>query len=100
MFDVFKTNILVRDKMVEKMEGDGIFVDYKTLNPNEYIAALRNKVMEEAQEVAEEKDNDKLVYEFADLLEVMETLASATGISIEEIREAQREKKQKIWTLL
>ncbi len=95
MFDVFKTNILVRDKMIEKMEGDGILVDYKTLNQNEYITALRNKVIEEAQEVAEEKDKGKLIYEFADLLEVMETLASAVGVSVEEIKTAQREKSQR-----
>ena len=45
MYQKFKTNILVRDKMVEKMESDGILVDYKKLTQEDYIKALRKKVL-------------------------------------------------------
>lgn len=95
MLSTFKTNILVRDKMVEIMESDGIIVDYKKLNREEYISALRNKVMEEAREVAEEGDKSKLTYEFADLLEVVKTLAHEVGITEEEIAMAQKKKNEK-----
>ena len=63
----FKTNILVRDKRIAEMESVGILVDYKKLNRDEYIKALRKKIVEEAQEVADEENRDKLVYELADL---------------------------------
>ena len=57
----FRTNILVRDKRIEEMKSVGILVDYKKLSQEEYIKALRKKVVEEAQEVADEENRDKLV---------------------------------------
>ena len=68
MYKKFKTGILVRDKMIARMRRDKIRVDYKQLNREDYIASLRNKIIEEiieeANEVAEEKDINKLVSEF------------------------------------
>lgn len=95
IYQTFKTEILVRDKMVQMMKSKGISVDYKKLNKDEYIAALRKKVIEEANEVAEEMDRNKLIYEFADLLEAAQTLARAVGISDDEILKAQAEKRDK-----
>ena len=83
----FRTNILVRDKRIEEMESIGILVDYKKLSQEEYIKALRKKVVEEAQEVADEEDRDKLVYELADLREVVQTL-----MNVLEITETKNEK--------
>ena len=95
MYEKFKTNILVRDKMIEKMSSDGIHVDYKKLDEENYIASLREKIIEEAKEVAEENNREKLIYEFADLLEVAQTLATAVGITEFEIAKAQKEKREK-----
>ena len=95
MYEKFKTNILVRDKMIEKMSSDGIRVDYKELNEQNYINSLREKIIEEANEVAEENNREKLIYEFADLFEVAQTLAAAVGITEFEITKAQKEKRQK-----
>lgn len=94
-YQTFKTEILVRDKMVQMMESKGIIVDYKKLDKDEYIAALRKKVVEEANEIAEEMDRNKLIYEFADLLEVVQTLAGVVGISEDEISKAQKEKRDR-----
>lgn len=91
----FKTNILVRDKRIEEMESVGILVDYKKLSQEEYIKALRKKVVEEAQEVADEENRDKLVYELADLREVVQTLMNALEITDSEISEAQNKKREK-----
>ena len=55
MYQKFKTNILVRNKMVEKMQAEGILVDYKKLNEKDYENALREKIVKEAQEAAAEK---------------------------------------------
>ena len=94
MYQKFKTNILVRDKMIERMKNDGIIVDYKQLSGQEYINALRNKVIEEAEEVAYEYDREKLVYELADLIEVLETLADYTGITKSEVLDAKNKKRE------
>ena len=95
MYQKFKTNILVRDKMVEKMESDGILVDYKKLNQDGYINALRKKVVEEAQEVADEGDREKLIYELADLREIVQTLMNVLEITDSEISAAQNKKREK-----
>ena len=95
MYQKFKTNILVRDKMVEKMQAEGILVDYKKLNEKDYENALRDKIVEEAQEVAAEKNREKLIYELADLLEAAQTLADTLGINALEILKARKEKREK-----
>ena len=94
MYQKFKTNILVRDKMIERMKNDGIIVDYKQLIGQAYINALRNKVVEEAEEVAYEYDREKLVYELADLIEVLETLADYIGITKSEVLDAKNKKRE------
>ncbi|MBQ7673984.1 MAG: nucleoside triphosphate pyrophosphohydrolase [Alphaproteobacteria bacterium] len=93
MYKKFKTGILVRDKMIARMRRDKIRVDYKQLNQEDYIASLRNKIIEEANEVAEEKDINKLVYELADIFEVIQALSSVVGIKKAEIINAQKEKR-------
>lgn len=95
MYQKFKTNILVRDKMVEKMQSEGILVDYKKLDQRNYENALRKKVVEEAQEVAAENDREKLIFELADLQEVAQTLAGVFGITASEISEARKKKREK-----
>ena len=79
MYKKFKTGILVRDKMIARMRRDKIRVDY---------------IIEEANEVAEEKDINKLVYELADILEVIQALSSVVGIKKAEIINAQKEKRE------
>ena len=77
------------------MESEGILVDYKKLSEKDYVNALRKKVIEEAQEVADEKNREKLIYELADLLEVAQTLANTLGITESEILEACKNKRKK-----
>ncbi len=95
MYQKFRTNILVRDKMVDKMKSEGILVDYKKLNQKDYENALRKKVIEEAQEVADEKNREKLIFELADLLEVVQTLANTLKITESEISKARKKKREK-----
>lgn len=95
MYQKFRTNVLVRDKMVDRMKSEGILVDYKKLNQKDYENALRKKVIEEAQEVADEKNREKLIFELADLLEVIQTLANTLEITESEISEAREKKREK-----
>jgi len=90
----FHTGILVKDNMVEIMKKDGIVVHYRTLNDEEYIKAIRNKIQEEAKELAEETDRDSLIREMADLQEVMSCLQKVLNISDEEVAKARESKYQ------
>lgn len=60
----------------------------------EYIETPRQKLVEEAQEVAI-ADNNKLREELADVMEVIETLMTAAGIEPEKVREIQQEKRSR-----
>ncbi len=60
MYKKFKTNILVRDNRIAKMEGEGILVNFEKLKKEEYIEALRKKVVEEANDDRENLMNARL----------------------------------------
>jgi len=91
----FKTELLVRDKMVNRMETGGIKVHHKILNDEEYIQCLRNKIIEEATELATENDRESIVEEIADVKEVLEYLQKTLSITDTEVLQAQDAKRQK-----
>lgn len=90
----FKTGILVGSKMVSKMESLGIKVHYRNLSDEEYRIELKNKMIEEAKELAKETEKQKLIDELADIKEVFECIQKEFEISKEEINQAQKEKVQ------
>ncbi|MBE9144801.1 nucleoside triphosphate pyrophosphohydrolase [Planktothrix mougeotii] len=77
-------NKLVRDRIPELIQKSGYQCDITTLSETEYRQALRDKILEEAQEVVQASDQE-LVYELADLLEVVEALMESYGIENERI---------------
>jgi len=90
----FKTGILVRDNLVDKMTSWGIKVNYKTLNDEEYDQCLRNKMIEEATELAQETDRIKIVEEMADVKEVFTFLKRLYDVTDEELEEVSAEKRK------
>ena len=85
-------NKLVRDKIPDIIRTSGNQCEVSTLNDAEYIEALRQKLVEEAQEAATAAPN-KLAEELADVMEVIDALFAATGIEPEKVREIQKEKR-------
>jgi len=83
---------LVRDRIPNLLNKKGIKYEIGTLSEEEYRQALRQKLMEEAQEVAEASQVN-LAEEIADLLEVIDALMEAYGIKQEEVFLAQDEKR-------
>lgn len=77
-------NKLVRDRIPELIQKSGYQFDTTTLSETEYRQALRDKLIEEAHEVAQATDRH-LVTELADLLEVVEALMESYGIDDERI---------------
>ena len=72
-------NKLVRDKIPEIIHASGNQCETTTLSNVDYIEALRQKLVEEAEEAAIAKP-DELAQELADVMEVMDALMAATGI--------------------
>ena len=85
-------NKLVRDKIPEIIRTFGNQCETITLSNLDYIEALRNKLVEEAQETAIAPP-EELAQELADVIEVIDALMAATRIEPEEVREIQKEKR-------
>lgn len=81
----FSCNKIGRDKGLEGFKAEGITAHYKMLTGNELSAELKNKLVEEAGEVHEASTVQEVIAELADVLEVIDGLCKAYGISIEDI---------------
>ncbi len=89
----FKFDKLIRDKILDMMLTTNCIVHNKKLESTELVAALKDKLLEEAHEVAETKSVDELKEELADLLEVVYTILSAHKLEITEIEKIRETKK-------
>lgn len=86
---------LIRDLIPEKLDGKGIKYGVHVADDEEYKTKLKEKLVEEAQEVLEAGE-DELIEELADLAEVLEATMEACGISegdLAEVRNAKNEKR-------
>ncbi len=92
----FKTDILVRNNRIEQMENLGLNVSYKVLSDEEYLKELKNKIVEEANEVAMAENADELSSEIGDVLEVIEHMAEAYNLDMDIIQQKKKEKQNKI----
>jgi predicted house-cleaning noncanonical NTP pyrophosphatase (MazG superfamily) len=95
---IFRMKKLVRDKIVERMEGDGNKVDSKILNDKEYIDELKSKLKEELIELNEVKFGDKENFknELADIQLLVDYLLKVNKISKKELLEFKKEKADKM----
>jgi predicted house-cleaning noncanonical NTP pyrophosphatase (MazG superfamily) len=85
-------NKLVRDRIPAILEGQKIQFATEIMSETEYRQALRQKLIEEAQEAAEAVDND-LVSELADLWEVVDATMSAYGIQRNQVLACQMQRR-------
>jgi predicted house-cleaning noncanonical NTP pyrophosphatase (MazG superfamily) len=92
--DVVEYNKLVRDKIPAIIEAKGERVETVLLNGDALIAALRQKLVEEALEALDAKSGDDLVGELADVEEVITGLRHALRLSKGQV-ETERLEKQK-----
>ncbi|MEM7402435.1 MAG: hypothetical protein AAF310_00220 [Myxococcota bacterium] len=66
---------LVCDKTIERLHALGFAVQSKQLSADEHMQELKNKLIEEAREVADAHDAQELLSELADVYEVLERLS-------------------------
>jgi predicted house-cleaning noncanonical NTP pyrophosphatase (MazG superfamily) len=77
-------NKLVRDRIPEIIKNAGKTPMYRTLSDEDFINALKRKVVEEAEELLA-ADDESLQTELADLAEVFDAILAVYGISSDEI---------------
>jgi predicted house-cleaning noncanonical NTP pyrophosphatase (MazG superfamily) len=87
-------NKLVRDRIPEIIQQEGKAYETTILTEGEYEKALRNKVIEEATEVAK-ASTDELVKEIADLYEVLDALIHVNNIDEKIMKEVQKQRHLK-----
>ena len=93
--DIIEYNKVVRDKIPAIIESRGERVETVRLTGDALVAALRQKLVEEALEALDAKSGGDLVSELADLQEVIKALCHALQVSPTQV-EAERKEKQRI----
>jgi predicted house-cleaning noncanonical NTP pyrophosphatase (MazG superfamily) len=83
---------LVRDRIPEIIAKDGRRPVVEHVDPDDLLAALRLKVLEEASELAEAHDQ-QIVEEVADVLEVLMALSELIGVAWSDVNEKRLEKR-------
>ena len=71
---------MIRDRIPEIIQAAGKHCETTVMDDEEYIQALRLKLVEEAQEALQSAPNDLLI-ELADLQEVIIAIMSIYGIT-------------------
>lgn len=88
----FRVEKLIRDGLPQMMRDQGLTVFCHRLGDAEFLAALKAKLLEEAEEVAVATDDD-LLEELADVSEVLMALTAAAGLSPEAVEAARLAKR-------
>ena len=90
----FALHKLVRDRIPMVTQDERVLIQTQPLDDAAFMNALKEKLIEEAAEV-EETPLDELVYELADVKEVMEALMACARITPEQLKAVQDKKKEK-----
>ena len=86
-------NKLVRDNIPDILSKNNKTFDTSLLSDDqEYIAALKQKLVEEAHEVLETTNKETMTHELADVLEVIEALMKASDITLDNVIKVKEEK--------
>ncbi|MGC9505174.1 nucleoside triphosphate pyrophosphohydrolase [Baaleninema sp.] len=84
---------LVRDRIPDIVRQSGKRCGVERLNLPDYRQALRDKLREEAAEVADAADEAELIKELADLSEVMDALMETYGIDRSAVNAKQQQRR-------
>jgi predicted house-cleaning noncanonical NTP pyrophosphatase (MazG superfamily) len=91
----FRFDKLIRDKIPDDQRSYGDILELRVLDDAEYIVALKQKIIEESQEI-DATNREEAVKELADLQEVLDCLAEALGTDKTEIARIQTVKRDKV----
>ena len=85
---------LIRDKLPDIMRAKNINVLDYVMEQEEYVQELKQKLLEEAEEVVAATSESDITEELADIFEVAYALANAYGVSQEEIEKVRLQKRE------
>lgn len=85
---------LIRDRIPEIAKANGVELITQTLESDDFKQALKNKLIEEAQEVSTAESKIDLVKEMADVADVLQTIADTYAITLDEIETHRQMKRQ------
>lgn len=91
----FKVNKLIRDNIKQKLAAEGVIVQQRVMDTDEYQQELNRKLIEEATECIDSKTTQELAEEIGDVLEVLYAIAASNNIDLKTIDEARLKKLQK-----
>ena len=86
---------LVRDKIPEIIKSKGEICKFKIIKGVELINAIKEKVLEEANEIKNTKSEENLKEEIADLYEILDALIDRNHFNKQDIFKIQKEKYEK-----
>lgn len=89
----FKFDKLIRDKILPNMIKNGQEPEWKKLNDQEFIQELKNKILEEVEEIPLE-DGDSLPEKIADIEEIISALLKTIKIKRSEINKIRKIKNK------
>jgi predicted house-cleaning noncanonical NTP pyrophosphatase (MazG superfamily) len=90
----FRVEKLIRDRLPEIMRAAGLAVFERSLDDQAFVAALKDKLVEETAEALAADSAEDLLGELADVMEVVLALGAAHGFSAAEV-EARRLAKRR-----
>lgn len=85
---------LIRDKIPQFFAKPDKVFNTKTLSDPEFKIALKQKLVEEAQELSQTSLKEDLIDEIADVTEVLNYIKSSENISDDEIEKSRLAKKE------
>ena len=85
-------NKLIRDNIPEIIEKDNKTCKVRVLDDAEYLACLKDKLLEEGNEVKLASDRSEVIKEIADVLEVLDAIKGCYGITDEEVMVVKNKK--------
>lgn len=87
-------NKLIRDKIPEMIKMTGKKANTTTLSDDDYVKELKKKTKEELQEYLEADNDQDALEELADLLELIHSLATVHGTTIEGVEKIREQKTE------
>lgn len=91
----FIFNKLIRDKLKDEYVKLDQKATYKELNGTELFEELKQKIIEEANEIPTSGPRKDIIAELGDVQQVIDDMAKRVGITNEEIETAKRVKFEK-----
>ena len=87
-------NKLVRDDIPEIIKKNGEVPKVSVLDEARFGIALKNKLIEEAQEVLEASSKEDVLDELSDVMELIEAIAKDNNLTMSEIEKKKQKKKK------